>query len=197
MPHPDQKYIEALRSNDNILIDEIYQNCYPDIEKFVLKNSGTIDQAKNIFQEALIALWEKVKTKKVELTVPFCAYFYSICRFKWLNFLNRDKVRNNTNSAVEISDVEKYVDSVIDYFAEGEESMNERRFIVFTECFKYLSEDCQRMFKLKFEGKKAKEIAEITGRASSNAVFVAMLSCRKKLKTFIETHQDFNTLGFA
>lgn len=188
-PHPDQQYIEALKNNDNILIKKIYTNWYPDVERFVLKNSGSKDQAENLFQEALITLWEKVKTTKVELTVPFGAYFYPMYRFKWLNYLNRDKERNNTDTSVEIKDVEKYGDSIIDW------DLKERRLNVFEDCFKKLSEDCQKMFNLKFEGKKAKEIAKITGKPSSNAVFVAMHTCRKKLETYITSHPEFSTLG--
>jgi len=48
---------------------------------------------------------------------------------------------------------------------------------------------------MKFEGKKAEEIKKITGRPSSNAVYVAMNGCRRQLKTLIEEHPAFNTLN--
>jgi len=189
--HPDQKYIEDLKKKKPVLINEIYADCYEDIEKFVLKNSGNIAQAKDLFQEALIALWEKVKVTEVVLTVPFGAYFYQIYRFKWLNYLNRDKHRiNNTN----FDDIEKYIDTVIDYFAEDDESIEERRLNIFSACFKQLSYNCQTMFNLKFQGKKSKEIAKIVERGSPNAVDVALLVCRRKLKACIEAHSDYKTL---
>jgi len=196
-PHPDQKYIEALRNNDHILIQKIYDDWYPEVEKFALRNSGTKDRAKNLFQESIITLWQKDKTNPIELTVPFGAFFYPIYRFKWLNYLNRDKERKNIDSAIEINDLDKYVDAVIEYFNEDKESIKERRLNVFSTCFKKLSEECQKLYNLKFEGKKAKEIAELTGRAGDNAVNVAMSACRKKLKAYIEAHPDFKTLGFG
>ncbi len=195
--HPDQKYIEALKHNDNVLIKEIYQQWYGDVVQFVLQNSGTKDQAKNLFQETLTSLWEKVKSNNVELTSSFGAYFYPVYRFKWLNYLNRDKERKNIDTSTEINDVPKYTEAVEDYFNMDTENIKERRLHVFDDCFKKLSEDCQKMLNLKFEGKKAEEIRKIMDRHSTNAVFVAMHGCRIKLKKLIEAHPEFNTLNFG
>jgi len=195
MLHPDQKYIDALRNNDNFLIQEIYQKWFADVEIFVIKNKGTKDQAKALFQEALITLWEKVTTTKIELTVPFGAYFYKIYRFKWLNYLCRDKERKHINSSIEINDVEKYTDVVFGYFDNDIDTIKERRLQVFNECFKKLDEGHQKILSLKFEGKKAEEIKKITGKPSSNSVYAAMHGCRKRLKKIIEKHPEFKTLN--
>lgn len=194
-PHPDQKYINALRNNDNFLIQEIYHRWFTDVEIFVLKNRGTRDQAKTLFQEAITTLWEKVTTAKIELTVPFGAYFYKIYRFKWLNYLCRDKERKYIDSSIEINDVEKYTDVVMEYFDTKIEGTKERRLQVFNECFKKLGKDYQKILNLKFEGKKAEEIKKITGKPSSNSVYAAMHACRKSLKQIIEKHPEFKTLN--
>jgi len=194
MPHPDQKYINALRNNDNILIREIYQKWYTDVEIFVLKNSGTKDQAKALFQEALTKLWEKATTTKIELTVPFGAYFYKIYRFKWLNYISRDKARKHIDSSIEINDVEKYADVVMSYFNVDTENITEKRLQVFNECFKKLGENHQKILTLKFEGKKAEEIKKITGKPSSNSVYAAIHGCCGQLKKLIKKHPEFKTL---
>jgi len=194
-PHPDQKYIDALKNNDNLLIQEIYQKWYADVEKYVLQNSGTPDQARTLFQEAITTLWEKVKLTDIQLTSSFGAYFYPFYRFKWLNYLSRDKTRENVDTSIEINDIDQYIDTVIDFFNEDDDqNLKERRLFVFSECFIKLGEDCQKMLNLKFKGKRAEEIRKITGKPSLNSVYVAMHGCREQLKKLIEKDSRFNTL---
>ncbi|MBD0288460.1 MAG: sigma-70 family RNA polymerase sigma factor, partial [Flavisolibacter sp.] len=54
--HPDQKYIDALLTNNVKLIGELYQKCFPLIRNMVLENSGTQTNAADLFQDALVDL---------------------------------------------------------------------------------------------------------------------------------------------
>jgi len=75
MPHADQKYIDALIKGD--------------CKKFVLKNSGSVGDATDVFQETLIAVLSKVKTKPFVLTVPLGAYLYRVYKNKWIDELRK------------------------------------------------------------------------------------------------------------
>jgi len=70
--HEDQKYIRALCSNDFVLINEIYDKCSSQCRNYVLKNNGSVDDARDVFQEALIDVYQKCKD--LTLTVPICGY---------------------------------------------------------------------------------------------------------------------------
>lgn len=54
--HTDQRYIEALLANDSVGIREIYERFAGRIAVFVRQNNGSTDDAKDIFQEALVAI---------------------------------------------------------------------------------------------------------------------------------------------
>lgn len=192
--HEDQLYVDGLEDRDNLIIKEIYDKFYPKIEWFVLNNSGTKEQAEDLFQEVLTDLWEKVKVDQIVLIVPFGGYIYPRCRFKWLNYLNRDPHRKNVASSIEINDLEEYKDFVVNYFGDDLENLEERRLAIFNDCLKQLNENCRKMFKLRFEGKKSKEIAEIMDRASSDAVNVAMFGCRRRLEDCIKNNPEYNRL---
>jgi hypothetical protein len=56
MSHPDQKYVEALLNNDMVLLKEVYQKFSGKIKWMVLQNNGTVDDAADIFQEALLSI---------------------------------------------------------------------------------------------------------------------------------------------
>jgi len=70
-PHEDQKYIKALLDNNSVLIEEIYRKWGPDVRKFVLKNSGSTEEANDLFQESLMIVLQKARADRFVLTVPF------------------------------------------------------------------------------------------------------------------------------
>ena len=59
------------------------------IQAFILNNNGSYDDARDIFQEAMITLYEKAKTESFVLTCQIKTYVYSICRRLWLKRLQQ------------------------------------------------------------------------------------------------------------
>ncbi len=86
-PHPEHRYVEALLNNDGKLVEEIYRKYSGKMAAFIKKNQGSSDDARDIFQEALITIMKQARKKDFVLTCPFEAYLYLVCRGKWLNEL--------------------------------------------------------------------------------------------------------------
>ncbi len=59
------------------------------IQAFILNNNGTYDDARDIFQEAVITLYEKAKSESFVLTSQIKTYIYSVCRRLWLKRLQQ------------------------------------------------------------------------------------------------------------
>jgi RNA polymerase sigma factor (sigma-70 family) len=88
MPHPDTIYIQALAQHDRVRIKEIYSRFQPKVTRYILNNKGTNDDAADIFQKALIAIYEKTLRGSTDfLNVPFEAYLLQVARFQWLKKL--------------------------------------------------------------------------------------------------------------
>ncbi|MBK8426585.1 MAG: hypothetical protein IPL27_11710 [Lewinellaceae bacterium] len=87
--HPDARYIQALIEHNNPTIAEIYERFSASIARFVRANNGSVDDARDVFQEALIAVTRQARRSDFMLTCPFEAYLYCVCRGKWLNELKR------------------------------------------------------------------------------------------------------------
>jgi len=87
----DNEIIEKIKAGDNKTLASIYDSHYPVIEKMVMKNNGNNDDAKDIFQEALIVLIKKVKSNNFALTSSLKTYIYSISRNLWLKKLRDSK----------------------------------------------------------------------------------------------------------
>lgn len=85
----EQLLLQGLASNDAKAIETIYKDNFKMIQAFILNNNGSYDDARDIFQEAMIALYEKAKSESFVLTCQIKTYVYSVCRRLWLKRLQQ------------------------------------------------------------------------------------------------------------
>lgn len=85
----EQALLKGLANNDSKAIDAIYKENFATIQAFILNNNGSYDDARDIFQEAMIALYEKAQSDSFVLTCQIKTYVYSICRRLWLKRLQQ------------------------------------------------------------------------------------------------------------
>jgi DNA-directed RNA polymerase specialized sigma24 family protein len=63
----ERQLLEFLALNDRTVIEGIYGDNYPVIQSFILNNNGNSDEARDIFQEAMIVMYEKAVSGSFEL----------------------------------------------------------------------------------------------------------------------------------
>lgn len=85
----EQQLLKGLANNDTKAVETIYKENFNMVQAFIINNNGTYDDAKDIFQEAMIALYEKSKTESFVLTCQIKTYIYSVCRRLWLKKLQQ------------------------------------------------------------------------------------------------------------
>lgn len=85
----EQALLKGLAKSEAKAIETIYKSNFNMVQSFVLNNNGTYDDARDIFQEAMIVLYENVKTESFVLTCQIKTYVYSICRRLWLKRLQQ------------------------------------------------------------------------------------------------------------
>jgi RNA polymerase sigma factor (sigma-70 family) len=85
--HPDHQYIEALRNNDPGGIQAIYANYSDQVKRWIVQHNGTVADARDVFQEAMIALFDKSRDPDFVLTCPLGALVHIICSRKWIDRL--------------------------------------------------------------------------------------------------------------
>lgn len=191
--HPDQKYIEALLHNDESQIREIYKKWGPEARNFVLKNKGTPEDAKDIFQETIAALLIRIRKKKFTLTVPLGGYLYFIYRSKWFN-----KLAKNKKNPVTINDLEGYKNDNYPETDLSEINLLELRTNILKTCFEQLSERCKNILNGQYEeGLKGAEIMEKYKLPSIGAVRKGMYDCRESLKKLMMKHPNFKELNLS
>ena len=85
----EQHLLRGLANNDSKAVETIYKENYSMIQAFILNNNGSYDDARDIFQEAMITLYEKAKSESFVLTCQIKTYIYSVCRRLWLKRLQQ------------------------------------------------------------------------------------------------------------
>ena len=81
--------LQGLARSDRKAIETIYRDNYNMVQSLVINNNGSSEEAKDIFQEAMIVLYEKVKSGTFELNCQTKTYIYSVCRRLWLKRLQQ------------------------------------------------------------------------------------------------------------
>lgn len=148
--------IDAIKSNDERILKQLYVNNYKKIEHYILKNSGTMPQAKDIYQEAFIATWKNIKSDKFsplnETAVQ--GYLYQIARNKWTDHLRSSRFKKTSslsNSFIQT------VDSSEDI---NEEKTLDNRMVLTMDAFNKLGDSCKELLtKFYFNKLSVKRIA--------------------------------------
>lgn len=152
--HSDQMYIDGLLQNNSSVIQVIYKKFAPKIKNYIRNNSGNDDDAQDIIQEVLIIIYNQAKTTGLKLTCPFEAYFFLLCKRRWLN-----ELKKQANKKVTISENLVSIDEPVQDMVFQTEVFDEKQSL-FDEMFQKLGEKCQELLKLSFVSKTMEDVAE-------------------------------------
>lgn len=100
LAEPDSDYFDDLaEKNKNILTGilegnhsvflKFYEMEFPAIVRMTLRYGGTVEDARDLFQDALVVIIEKSIHTQLNLNCELGTYLYSICRNKWTNRLRK------------------------------------------------------------------------------------------------------------
>ncbi|WP_226294101.1 RNA polymerase sigma factor [Aquimarina algicola] len=170
----DQIMITGIINGDERILSNFYKENIRYVQGYILQNFGNAEDVEDIFQDALVVLYQKLKSEMVEMRVPVTTYFYGICKNLWKNRL-RKKQR-------------LVVDDKRVYFEEESNDIiihnieNKEREHLYRKHFQKLSSENRKLLHLFFEGKSMKEISKITGYTVGYARKKKFLAKKQLLK---------------
>ncbi|HHJ50704.1 MAG TPA: RNA polymerase sigma factor [Phaeodactylibacter sp.] len=181
-----EEYLQALCRGDNALVKEIYVQFLPNISRWVRKNNGSEQDAEDLFQEALIAVFDRYcGENSPEFTSSFGALLFSICRNIWYSRLSEKK----REEQIRFSEKERYESEADtpDLLIQAEEAVaahRERELL--DQSFKQLSELCQKVLWMMAQGKAGEDIAKELGMNNRSTVYVRAHKCKKRWRSLFE-----------
>jgi RNA polymerase sigma factor (sigma-70 family) len=171
----DLVLLKGIAAKNNTAIERVYRENFGLIQNFVLKNSGSSDDARDIFQEAMMVLYEKSLQESFTLTCQIKTYLYSISRRLWLK-----KLQQGSRWSTSSEDIEETVPV--------EEEIEEKErldldFLNMENAMKRLGEPCKSLLEsYYFQKKSMVEIAEHFGYTNADNAKNQKYKCLMRLK---------------
>ncbi|MBL0146527.1 MAG: sigma-70 family RNA polymerase sigma factor [Chitinophagaceae bacterium] len=167
--------INGLANNNKQAIETIYKDNYSVIQGFILNNNGSVDEARDIFQEAMIVLYEKAISGNFELTCQLRTYIFSVCRRLWLKRLQQlNRFSHHTDSVAETVAVEEEL--------EAHEKHN-NDFTLMETAMGKIGEPCKSLLDAYYIQKKhMQEIAAQFGYTNADNAKTQKYKCLMRLK---------------
>ncbi len=167
----DTEILEKIAKGDESALKYLYKKYYRMMTKLVITNNGTEDEAKDVYQDALIVFWQKVTSGNLVLTSRISTYLYSIC----LNLWRKELDRKNRLSR-EDKDEPQYMDNEKD-----------ERARIIHECINQLGDTCKRILTYYyFEKMSMQEIAEKLEFANTDTAKTKKYKCKKRLDNLVK-----------
>lgn len=85
----EKELLTGLAASDKKAVETIYRENFNMVQALIINNNGSADDAKDIFQEAMIVLYEKVRSGTFELNCQIKTFVYSVSRRLWLKRLQQ------------------------------------------------------------------------------------------------------------
>lgn len=79
----NKNLIKSLRNGKNPKAIKHLFKCYPSIRNFIIKNGGSENDAKDLFQESLLIFYKNILNPDFQLTSTAHTYLFSICKYLW------------------------------------------------------------------------------------------------------------------
>lgn len=176
---------DGLRRNDPATIKALYAAHFPTVRQMVLKNSGSINDAQDVFQEALTVLWLKVKEDRLraETMDDPGGYLFRVARNKWL-----DTVRSAAHKHMTV-----VKDEAFDGPVAGTEDDLEERLEHLRAIYDTLDERCRAVLdRFYFERQDLASIAAAMG-VEEESIRTIKYRCMMKLRSHRRSLTGDNT----
>lgn len=92
-PEPAAALRQALLSNRVHALTELYRDAFPAVRRHVRRRGGTDPDAQDVFQDALVVLFERAVNNRLVLTASASSYLLGVARNLWRREVERRSQR--------------------------------------------------------------------------------------------------------
>jgi RNA polymerase sigma factor (sigma-70 family) len=177
--------IEGLRRRDKDVLKYVYKQYFPMVRYFIIRNQGSEEDAEDIFQEAVVAVYQRVRKKNLSLDCAFKTYFYSVVRHMWLQYLERNRIQ------YEFSDMDEFL------LLEDKELYEDfqSKKVIFQKHFLDLTELCRKVLLMFVEKTSFEDIAASLGYKGRQYAIKRKYECMKSLINRVIHDPEYKNLN--
>ena len=182
----DLSLLEGLRAGDREATDQIYARCYNQVRVMIDKASGSSEDARDVFQDAMLALYRRLQQGDFELSCKLSSYVQVMCRNLWRTKLRDTRMTTATEQIDnEVVDLDPRVIKQIED--------REKRNLMYKH-FDALSDDCRQILEMFFSKVPMAKIAEVL-ETSEGYIKKRKYVCKTRLMDQIRNDPAFKELA--
>lgn len=167
-------WVIGLRRNDPATVRALYAKHFRAVRQYVVQNSGTGNDAQDVFQEAMTVLWLKVKESQLVPDSDPGGFLFRVAKYKWL-----DHVRSAAHRHMKVV----HDDQANDLRVEVGDDIEER-IVRLRSVYAKLDDKCRAVLdQFYFEHKDLATIAEGMG-VEEESIRTIKYRCMMKLRAF-------------
>ena len=187
MSSKETKIVEAIKSGRNQeLLNELYKTVLPKVKMYVTRNSGSEDEANDMFQDAVVVFYKQVKSNQLNIKQSIEAYIYTVAKNLWINKAKRDARIQFTD---EIKEDKEVASNSLSFL------ISEEREATVRQVFGQLGARCAQLLNYVFyQDYSLAEVTELMGFSSSEVTHTTHYRCKKKLMTLVAGNDAFKNL---
>jgi RNA polymerase sigma factor (sigma-70 family) len=163
--------------------EEIYESVFPSVCAFIRQMDGSYQDAKDIFQDALIIYFERLSENRTTINVSAERYTVGIAKHLWFRKFKEDRKK------ISLDDFERALCIPVDFFP----TVRSNQILQLLEKAGNKCLDLLRSFY--FEKVSLKDIAGRFGYGSEHSVSVQKYKCLERIRESIKeksvTYEDF------
>lgn len=181
--YSDEVLLDGIRNGDTDAIQTLYDEYFPMILHLIATNNGDEDEAKDIFQEAVMVLYDRAQDAEFVLSSKLKTFLYAICRRLWLKQL--------TSHQRSFQDVLGYADSILEDNDLATHQKADDDFEIMNEALLKLGEPCKTIITdFYISNMSMQEICDKFGYTNTNNAKTQKYKCLQRLKRIFFTANE-------
>ena len=183
MTEQEKKIIQSIQAGANaIALDYLYDISLKKVRQYILKNNGTKEDANDVFQDAVIVLFNQIRLGKFNENHSIDAFIYSVSRNLWIDKVRRSKKFTSYDSNSEYLNHSNDSDHL-------EDLKKKKKSSAMQQVFKMLDEKCQKILTFViYEKRTMKEIKDLMGYSSDDVAKTNHYRCKQYLAKLVKSN---------
>lgn len=167
-------FIDGFLNGKPDIFNKLYTESFPSIQRYIVRRGGSKQIAEDIFHNALVTLFVKLKNEELHIQ-SFNHYLFTVCKNLWRRECSQNRVTNLPSTPL--------MDEAVDL---AKFSIEQKQWDLYQEKLKELSENCRKLLLLSFKKIAYKEIVKIFNYASETVARQRVFKCKSRLIKLIK-----------
>jgi RNA polymerase sigma factor (sigma-70 family) len=174
----DRAILDAIHRGEDSILEYLYKRVLPKVKSYIIKNNGSEDDARDIFQDAVLIFYKYVKLGKFDEKNDIAGFIFSISRNLWINLAKKkNRLSELSEDVLTLPHSDNAADDLI--------TKEREEFVM--KLFSQLGDSCKTILLYSIYHKLSmKEIKEKMGFTSENVAKTRNYKCKQRLMNLVK-----------